>query len=191
MSTFLPKEAPSALFQLIVGTGLEVWKYHKHQFHKVKKKKKKKHARDRVWCESILQRLSIRDRNASFRHSVYAQLTFSRQVVCVNTKWNLLSKCKTLQFDRRTLSDGHDFGELHFNLWLVFAHHACIHRERDTETTACNSKGNFFSAQGSKRSRSVKINTGVRTWLREQCFTTTALGKTIIACWNLSPAKQR
>lgn len=123
----------------------------------------------------------------TFTHRVYIQLSISRQVRCANTKWNLLSKCKTLQFDRRTLGDGHNFGELHFNLWLVLAHHACIHRERYRDN-GVRFWGEFFSAQGLNRSRCVKINAEVRTQLCKQCIITAALGKIIIPCSFLSYA---
>lgn len=104
------------------------------------------------------------------------KLIIHLQVCCVHTSWHLLSKCKTLQFDGRTLRDGHDFGELHFDLWLVFAHHACMYREKSRDD-AMYIQREFFSAQGLNRSHCVKINIEVRTWLCMQYITTVAQGK--------------
>lgn len=104
------------------------------------------------------------------------KLIIHLQAWCVHTNWHLLSKCKTLQFDGRTLGDGHDFGELHFDLWLVFAHHAYIYREKSRDD-AMYVRGEFFSAQGLNRSHCVKINIEVRTCLCMQYITTVAQGK--------------
>ncbi len=46
-----------------------------------------------------------------------------------NTQWHVLSKRKTFQFDSWALSDRNDFRELHFDLWLVLAHHTWSYTE--------------------------------------------------------------
>lgn len=46
-----------------------------------------------------------------------------------NTHWDLLSKCKTFQCDSGALRNIDHFGELDFDLWLVFTHHTCRNRE--------------------------------------------------------------
>lgn len=46
-----------------------------------------------------------------------------------DTHWDILSKCKTFQCDSGALSNRDHFGELDFDLWLVFTHHTCRNRK--------------------------------------------------------------